>query len=168
MERDICMQRLLQGDVGTGKTVVAFLSLLHWIRGTGGQVAYMAPTTILATQVAKKLAEFLEPYGITSALLLGSFLKSFQTGDDDRETGDARFEDRNTEPFHGPWDGDIGCDGDIGRVEEELDVFSGKIREEDDSILESKLSDGLFAAREETHVTRDTFFGDSTGSDEEH
>ncbi len=32
MERDICMQRLLQGDVGTGKTVVAFLSLLHWIR----------------------------------------------------------------------------------------------------------------------------------------
>jgi hypothetical protein len=49
-----------------------------------------------------------------------------------------------------------------------LDVFSGKIREEDDSILESKLSDGLFAAREETHVTRDTFFGDSTGSDEEH
>jgi hypothetical protein len=97
-----------------------------------------------------------------------SFLKSFQTGDDDRETGDARFEDRNTEPFHGPWDGDIGCDGDIGRVEEELDVFSGKIREEDDSILESKLSDGLFAAREETHVTRDTFFGDSTGSDEEH
>lgn len=32
MERDICMQRLLQGDVGTGKTVVAFLSLLHWAR----------------------------------------------------------------------------------------------------------------------------------------
>lgn len=32
----------------------------------------MAPTTILATQVARKLAEFLEPYGITSALLLGS------------------------------------------------------------------------------------------------
>lgn len=72
MERDICMQRLLQGDVGTGKTVVAFLSLLHWIKGNGWQVAYMAPTTILATQVAKKLAEFLKPYGITSALLLGS------------------------------------------------------------------------------------------------
>lgn len=72
MERDICMQRLLQWDVWTGKTVVAFLSLLHWIRWTWGQVAYMAPTTILATQVAKKLAEFLEPYGITSALLLGS------------------------------------------------------------------------------------------------
>lgn len=72
MERDICMQRLLQGDVGTGKTVVAFLSLLHWIKWTGWQVAYMAPTTILATQVARKLAEFLKPYGITSALLLGS------------------------------------------------------------------------------------------------
>lgn len=72
MERDICMQRLLQGDVGTGKTIVAFLSLLHWIKWTGWQVAYMAPTTILATQVAKKLAEFLEPYGITSSLLLWS------------------------------------------------------------------------------------------------
>ncbi len=72
MERDICMQRLLQGDVGTGKTIVAFLSLLHWVKWTGWQVAYMAPTTILATQVARKLAEFLEPYGITSALLLGS------------------------------------------------------------------------------------------------
>jgi ATP-dependent DNA helicase RecG len=72
MERDICMQRLLQGDVGTGKTIVAFLSLLHWIRWSGWQVAYMAPTTILATQVAKKLKEFLEPYGITSALLLWS------------------------------------------------------------------------------------------------
>lgn len=72
MERDICMQRLLQGDVGTGKTVVAFLSLLHWARWTGGQVAYMAPTMLLATQVAKKLKEFLEPYGITSALLLWS------------------------------------------------------------------------------------------------
>jgi ATP-dependent DNA helicase RecG len=72
MERDICMQRLLQGDVGTGKTIVAFLSLIHWIQGTGWQVAYMAPTTILATQVAKKLAQFLEPYGISSALLLWS------------------------------------------------------------------------------------------------
>lgn len=72
MERDICMQRLLQWDVGTGKTIVAFLSLLHWVRWTGWQVAYMAPTTILATQVARKMAEFLEPYGISSALLLGS------------------------------------------------------------------------------------------------
>lgn len=72
MEKDICMQRLLQGDVGTGKTIVAFLSLIHWIQGTGWQVAYMAPTTILATQVAKKLAQFLEPYGISSALLLWS------------------------------------------------------------------------------------------------
>ncbi len=72
MERDICMQRLLQWDVGTGKTVVAFLSLLHWIQWGGGQVVYMAPTTILATQVARKLAQFLEPYGISSALLIWS------------------------------------------------------------------------------------------------
>lgn len=72
MERDISMQRLLQGDVGTGKTVVAFLSILHFILGGGGQVAYMAPTTILAVQIAKKLSEFLHPYGIQSALLMGS------------------------------------------------------------------------------------------------
>lgn len=72
MERDICMQRLLQGDVGTGKTIVAFLSMLHWIHGNGGQIAYMVPTTILATQIAKKMQEFFTPFGISSALLLGS------------------------------------------------------------------------------------------------
>lgn len=72
MERDICMQRLLQGDVGTGKTIVAFLSMLHWVRWGGGQIAYMAPTTLLAIQIAKKLEIFLAPYGITSKLLIGS------------------------------------------------------------------------------------------------
>ncbi len=72
MEKDICMQRLLQGDVWTGKTIVAFISLLHWVKKTGWQVVYMAPTTILATQVAKKLEEFLTPYNISSTLLLGS------------------------------------------------------------------------------------------------
>lgn len=51
MERDYSMQRLLQGDVGTGKTVVAFLSALHVIKRSGKQVAYMAPTSILATQI---------------------------------------------------------------------------------------------------------------------
>lgn len=72
MERDISMQRLLQWDVGTGKTVVAFLSLLHWLMGGWWQVVYMAPTTILASQVFRKLEIFLEPYGIKSALLMGS------------------------------------------------------------------------------------------------
>lgn len=75
MEKDICMQRLLQWDVWTGKTIVAFLSMLHWVQWGGGQIAYMAPTTILATQIAKKLAEFLTPYSITSKLLIWSLKK---------------------------------------------------------------------------------------------
>lgn len=72
MERDICMQRLLQWDVWTGKTIVAFLSMLHWIKWGWGQIAYLAPTTLLATQIAKKLEVFLAPHGISSKLLIGS------------------------------------------------------------------------------------------------
>lgn len=46
--------------------------MLHWVRGGGGQIAYLAPTTLLATQVAKKLEAFLAPHGIRSKLLIGS------------------------------------------------------------------------------------------------
>ncbi len=46
--------------------------MLHWVKSGGGQVAYMAPTTLLAIQVASKLKAFLELYNITSTLLLGS------------------------------------------------------------------------------------------------
>lgn len=79
MERDVCMQRLLQGDVWTGKTIVAFLSMLHWVRGWGGQIAYLAPTTLLAAQIAKKLESFISPHGFTSKLLIGSLKQKEKT-----------------------------------------------------------------------------------------
>lgn len=65
------MNRLLQGDVGSGKTVVAAIALYAAITA-GFQGALMAPTEILAEQHASTLAEWLEPHGITVAFLAGS------------------------------------------------------------------------------------------------
>lgn len=50
MEGQYSMHRLLQGDVGTGKTLVAFLSALHILAHSDAQVVCMAPTEILARQ----------------------------------------------------------------------------------------------------------------------
>ncbi|MGI4859069.1 MAG: ATP-dependent DNA helicase RecG [Janthinobacterium lividum] len=65
------MQRLLQGDVGSGKTVVAALAATQAI-DAGFQVALMAPTEILAEQHARKLRGWLEPLGVTVGWLAGS------------------------------------------------------------------------------------------------
>ncbi|MBN3795631.1 ATP-dependent DNA helicase RecG [Burkholderia sp. Ac-20392] len=65
------MQRLLQGDVGSGKTVVAALAATQAI-DAGYQAALMAPTEILAEQHARKLRAWLEPLGVTVAWLAGS------------------------------------------------------------------------------------------------
>jgi len=65
------MHRLLQGDVGSGKTVVAALAAAQAI-DNGVQVALMAPTEILAEQHFRRLAQWLEPLGITVAWLVGS------------------------------------------------------------------------------------------------
>ena len=65
------MQRLLQGDVGSGKTVVAALAAAQAI-DAGYQVALMAPTEILAEQHARKLRGWLEPLGVSVAWLAGS------------------------------------------------------------------------------------------------
>lgn len=65
------MQRLLQGDVGSGKTVVAALAATQAI-DAGYQVALMAPTEILAEQHARKLRAWLEPLGVTVGWLAGS------------------------------------------------------------------------------------------------
>ncbi|RQS51869.1 ATP-dependent DNA helicase RecG [Burkholderia sp. Bp8986] len=65
------MQRLLQGDVGSGKTVVAALAAAQAI-DAGYQAALMAPTEILAEQHARKLRAWLEPLGVTVAWLAGS------------------------------------------------------------------------------------------------
>jgi len=65
------MHRLLQGDVGSGKTVVAALAAAIAI-DNGWQCALMAPTEILAEQHLRKLVGWLEPLGITVAWLTGS------------------------------------------------------------------------------------------------
>jgi ATP-dependent DNA helicase RecG len=69
--RAVPMHRLLQGDVGSGKTVVAALAAAVVI-DAGWQCALMAPTEILAEQHLKKLVGWLAPLGITVAWLTGS------------------------------------------------------------------------------------------------
>lgn len=64
------MHRLVQGDVGSGKTVVAALAALRAV-ASGHQASLMAPTEILAEQHFKKIAAWLEPLGIRTAWLTG-------------------------------------------------------------------------------------------------
>lgn len=61
---------LLQGDVGSGKTIVAVLSALG-VLGDGAQIAMLAPTEILAIQHFKNLREWIEPLGFEPALMTG-------------------------------------------------------------------------------------------------
>ncbi len=72
------MQRLLQGDVGSGKTVVAALAALQAIEN-GYQAAFMAPTEILAEQHYLKLRDWLQPLGIAPVWLSGSMKKKDKT-----------------------------------------------------------------------------------------
>jgi ATP-dependent DNA helicase RecG len=69
-ERKTPMNRLLQGDVGSGKTVVAGLAARQAAHA-GFQTALMAPTEILATQHAETLSGLLEPFGVRVGLLTG-------------------------------------------------------------------------------------------------
>ena len=69
------MNRLLQGDVGSGKTIVAFICALLVISG-GGQVALMAPTEILAQQHFNNLKKYANKMKLPIALLTGSTKKS--------------------------------------------------------------------------------------------
>lgn len=71
MDSDTPMQRLLQGDVGSGKTVVATIMLLVAIEN-GYQGALMAPTEILAQQHYNNLIQWLTPMGLSVGLFLGS------------------------------------------------------------------------------------------------
>jgi ATP-dependent DNA helicase RecG len=81
IENDLCqgkpMLRLVQGDVGCGKTLVAALAATQAVE-TGRQVALMAPTELLADQHAQNFRRWFEPLGIAVALLTG------------RQTGKAR------------------------------------------------------------------------------
>lgn len=71
LKQNYPMQRLLQGDVGSGKTIVAALAAAQAI-DSGFQAALMAPTEILADQHFRKIAAWLAPLGITTAWLTGS------------------------------------------------------------------------------------------------
>ncbi len=71
------MQRLLQGDVGSGKTVVATIMLLAGIEN-GYQAAIMAPTEILAQQHYNNLVKWLTPLGLKVELLIGSIGKKLR------------------------------------------------------------------------------------------
>jgi ATP-dependent DNA helicase RecG len=64
------MLRLLQGDVGAGKTIVAVMAMLQAVE-SGSQAALMAPTEILAKQHHAKLSQFLAPLNIEVGLLIG-------------------------------------------------------------------------------------------------
>ncbi len=71
MERPHPMHRLLQGDVGSGKTAVAILAMVVAV-ANGYQAAFMAPTELLAEQHYATLRHHLEPHGYRLALLTGS------------------------------------------------------------------------------------------------
>ena len=71
MASNVPMARLLQGDVGSGKTLVSFLAALRVV-DEGDQAAIMAPTELLARQHAENAARLLEPLGIRIAFLTGN------------------------------------------------------------------------------------------------
>lgn len=77
MNSDAPMQRLLQGDVGSGKTVVATIMLLAAVEN-GYQGALMAPTEILAQQHYNNLVQWLTPLGLSVGLFLGSHGKKIR------------------------------------------------------------------------------------------
>ncbi|HSJ08085.1 MAG TPA: DEAD/DEAH box helicase, partial [Longimicrobiales bacterium] len=70
MQSELRMNRLLQGDVGSGKTIVALFAMLLAVE-SGYQAALMAPTEILAEQHARTLAALIEPLGEAVTLLTG-------------------------------------------------------------------------------------------------
>ena len=72
LARPIPMQRLLQGDVGAGKTVVALRAMLQVI-ADGGQAALLAPTEVLAAQHARSIAKILGPLAAGGTLEAGEF-----------------------------------------------------------------------------------------------
>ena len=86
MTRDIPMNRLLQGDVGSGKTLVAAAAMLLTARN-GVQSALMAPTEILAVQHAQKLAPLLMPFGVGVEVVLGSQGQKARAASIDRLAG---------------------------------------------------------------------------------
>jgi ATP-dependent DNA helicase RecG len=77
LNKTVAMLRLIQGDVGSGKTVVAALAALQAIEA-GYQVAIMAPTELLAEQHYNNFVSWLEPLGVDVAFLTGKLKKSLR------------------------------------------------------------------------------------------
>jgi len=75
LTRTVPMQRLLQGDVGAGKTIVAAMASLRAVEN-GRQAAVMAPTELLAEQHLAKFRQWLEPLGVRVAGLSGGLRKA--------------------------------------------------------------------------------------------
>jgi len=91
LKRATPMQRLLQGDVGSGKTIVAALAALQTVE-SGRQVAFMAPTEILAEQHYRKLAAWLDGLGVEVVWLSGSMpAKARRNATERLASGDAPF-----------------------------------------------------------------------------
>jgi len=98
------MARLLQGDVGSGKTLVSFMAALKALEG-GGQTALMAPTELLARQHAENAARLLEPLGVRIAFLTGNLkasgrahlLKALVAGEIDMVAGTHALFSRDVE-----------------------------------------------------------------------
>lgn len=94
LQQSYCMNRLLQGDVGSGKTVVAAAALFAVVQA-GSQGALMVPTEIVAEQHTRSLQKLFEPFGITVAMLTGGMkerarrevLASLQEGEVDIVVG---------------------------------------------------------------------------------
>ncbi len=74
MEQDTAMNRLLQGDVGSGKTIISIIATYKAVK-SGYQVAIMAPTGILADQHLKNFKKVLDNFGINSELLVSNVTK---------------------------------------------------------------------------------------------
>lgn len=74
MESEKSMNRLLQGDVGSGKTVISIIAAYKAVK-SGYQAAIMAPTSILATQHLESFSQMLSKYGIRCELLISSVTK---------------------------------------------------------------------------------------------
>jgi len=91
---NLSMARLLQGDVGSGKTLVSFMAALR-AADNGGQTALLAPTELLARQHAENAARLLEPLGMRIAFLTGNIkaagrkdlLKHLEAGEIDIAVG---------------------------------------------------------------------------------
>lgn len=80
LEKSVPMSRLLEGDVGSGKTVVATMAALNVVK-CGHQVAFMAPTEILVKQHFKTVSELLKNFNVTVGMLTGKDARIFRNGE---------------------------------------------------------------------------------------